>query len=376
MKFVVSCNSLLSHLQTVGRVIASKNSIPVLDCFLFELQDNKLTITASDNETRMVTTIDVSEVAGEGIFAIPSKNLLDSLKELPEQPVSFDLNDDTLEMFIYYENGKYNFIAQNGDEYPQPKPLKEDAVSLAMPTDVLFSGVNRSLFATAEDELRPVMNGIYFDITTDDVTFVASDGHKLVRCKSLSVKSAERASFILPKKPANLLKSILPKESGEVMLTFDDSNAYFKLEHFDLVCRLIEGRYPNYNGVIPQDNPYKVTLDRLLFANALKRVSVFSNPASGLIKLKISSNNILISMQDIDFSTSAEETIACVYDGEEMSIGFKGSYLIEILNNLPSPEVVLELADPSRAGIILPAENEDDEDLLMLLMPMMLNDVE
>ena len=374
MNFVVSCNSLLSHLQTIGRVIASKNSIPVLDCFLFELRDNKLTITASDNETRMVTSIDVSEVTGEGIFAIPSKNLLDSLKELPEQPISFEINDSTLEMNIYYENGKYNFIAQNGDEYPQPKPLKEDAVNLSISADVLFSGINRSLFATADDELRPVMNGVFFDITTDDITFVASDGHKLVRCKSLSTKGSDRASFILPKKPANLLKAILPKESGEVTLTFDDSNAYIKLEHFDLVCRLIEGRYPNYNGVIPQDNPYKVTIDRLMFATALKRVSVFSNPASSLIKLKISSNNILISAQDIDFSTSAEETVNCVYDGTEMSIGFKGNYLIEILNNLPSTEVVLELADPSRAGIILPTENEENEDLLMLLMPMMLND--
>jgi len=374
MKFVVSSNSLLSHLQTIGRVIASKNSIPVLDCFLFELRNDKLTITASDNETRMVTSIDVNDVTGEGVFAIPSKNLLDSLKELPEQPVIFDIDDSTLEMFIYYENGKYNFIAQNGDEYPQPRPLKDNAVNLQIPADVLFSGINRSLFATADDELRPVMNGVYFDITVDDITFVASDGHKLVRCKSLSVKGSERASFILPKKPANLLKTILPKESGEVSLAFDDNNAYIKLEHFDLVCRLIEGRYPNYNGVIPQDNPYKVTIDRLMFANALKRVSVFSNPASSLIKLKISSNSILISAQDIDFSTSAEETVACVYDGTDMSIGFKGNYLIDILNNLPSSEVVLELADPSRAGIILPIENEENEDLLMLLMPMMLNE--
>ena len=374
MKFVVSCNSLLSHLQTIGRVIASKNSIPVLDCFLFELRNDKLTITASDSETRMVTMIDVSEVTGEGVFAIPSKNLLDSLKELPEQPISFDINDDTLEMFIYYENGKYNFIAQNGNEYPQPKPLAEDAVALNIPADVLFSGINRSLFATADDELRPVMNGVYFDITPENITFAASDGHKLVRCKSLSVKGSDRAAFILPKKPANLLKTVLPKESGDVTLTFDDSNAYVKLEHFDLVCRLIEGRYPNYNGVIPQDNPFRVTIDRLLFANALKRVSVFSNPASSLIKLKISADSILISAQDIDFSTSAEETVACTYNGDDMSIGFKGNYLIEILNNIPSSEVVLELADPSRAGIILPMENEENEDLLMLLMPMMLND--
>ncbi len=374
MKFVVSCNSLLSHLQTIGRVIASKNSIPVLDCFLFELQGSKLTLTAADSETRMVTSIEVNEVTGSGVFAVPSKNLLDSLKELPEQPITFDINDQSLEIFIYYENGKYNFIGQRGDEYPQPKPLKDDAARLAIAAPVLLSGISRSLFATADDELRPVMNGLYFDITTEDITFVASDGHKLVRCKTLEARGNERASFILPKKPANLLKTILPRESGDVTIGFDDSNAYITLENFVVVCRLIEGRYPNYNGVIPTENPYRLTVDRLQLLNALKRVSIFSNPASSLIKLNISENSILVSAQDIDFSTSAEETVSCVYVGTNMSIGFKGTYLIEILNNIPSQEAMLELADPSRAGLILPSENTEGEDLLMLLMPMMLND--
>ncbi len=374
MKFIASCSSLLSHLQTVGRVIASKNPIPVLDCFLFELNGNKLTITAADSETRMVTSIEVKEASGNGVFAIPSKNLLDSLKELPEQPIQFEIDDDSLEMFIFYENGKYNFIAQKGDEYPQPKPLSDNAARLTIPAGILLSGVSRALFAAADDELRPVMNGVFLDITAEDLTFVASDGHKLVRCKSFSAKGEERGSFILPKKPANLLKTILPKESGEVSVSFDDSNAYITLENFVIISRLIEGRYPNYNAVIPVDNPYKVTIDRLALANALKRVAVFSNPASSLVKLSITNSSILVSAQDIDFSTSAEETVACVYDGVDMSIGFKGTYLIEILNNIPSSEVVLELADPSRAGLILPVENEPDEDLLMLLMPMMLND--
>jgi DNA polymerase-3 subunit beta len=374
MKFVVSCNLLLSHLQTIGRVIASKNSIPVLDCFLFELKGNKLIITAADTETRMITVIEVNDVIGEGIFAILSKNLLESLKELPEQPITFDINDENLEMFIYYQNGKYNFVAQRGEEYPQPKLLREGAAKLIIPSNVFYSGISRALFATADDELRPVMNGVYLDITTEDITFVASDGHKLVRCKSFAAKGEERSSFILPKKPANLLKSALPKESGEVTIGFDDSNAYITLEHFVIVSRLIEGRYPNYNAVIPTDNPYKVTIDRLALLNALKRVSVFSNLTSSLVKLSISSGSILISAQDIDFSTAAEETVSCVYDGVEMSIGFKGTYLIEILNNIPSSEVILELADPSRAGLILPIENEENEDLLMLLMPMMLND--
>ena len=374
MKFIVSCNSLLSHLQTIGRVIASKNSIPVLDCFLFNLDGEQLTITAADAETRMSTTIGVSNTEGSGVFAVPSKNLLDALKELPEQPITFSVNDESLEIFIYYENGKYNFVGLKGDEYPQPKPLKENAVNLQISASVLLSGITKTLFATADDELRPVMNGLYLDITTEDITFVASDGHKLVRCKTLEAKGSERSSFIMPKKPANLLKNILPKESGDITIGFDDSNAYVTMENFILVCRLIEGRYPNYNGVIPTGNPYKVTVDRLMLFNALKRVSVFSNPASSLVKLGISGNNILVSAQDIDFSTSAEETVSCVYEGENMNIGFKGTYLIEILNNIPSQEAVLELADPTRAGLILPSENAAEEDLLMLLMPMMLND--
>ena len=374
MKFIVSCNSLQSHLQTIGRVIASKNSIPVLDCFLFELNGEQLTITAADAETRMSTTIGVSNTEGSGVFAVPSKNLLDALKELPEQPITFSVNDESLEIFIYYENGKYNFVGLKGDEYPQPKPLKENAVNLQISASVLLSGITKTLFATADDELRPVMNGLYLDITTEDITFVASDGHKLVRCKTLEAKGSERSSFIMPKKPANLLKTILPKESGDITIGFDDSNAYVTMENFILVCRLIEGRYPNYNGVIPTGNPYKVTVDRLMLFNALKRVSVFSNPASSLVKLGISGNSILVSAQDIDFSTSAEETVSCVYEGENMNIGFKGTYLIEILNNIPSQEAVLELADPTRAGLVLPSENAEEEDLLMLLMPMMLND--
>jgi len=374
MKFVVSCNLLSSHLQTIGRVIASKNSIPILECFLFELRGTQLLITAADHETRMSTAIDVNDVEGSGLFAIPSKNLLESLKELPEQPITFDINDDTMEMFIYYQNGKYNFIAQRGDEYPQSKPLAEGAAKLKISAENLLAGINRTLFASADDELRPVMNGVFFDVTPEDITFVASDGHKLVRFRNMGASGNDRASFILPKKPANLLKTILPKETGSITIAFDDSNAYITMPNIVIISRLIEGRYPNYNAVIPKENPYQVTIDRLSLLNALKRVSVFSNQTSSLIKLSITKESIIIFAQDIDFSTSAEETVACSFDGEPISIGFKGVYLIEILNNIPSSEVLLELADPSRAGLILPIENEEDEDLLMLLMPMMLND--
>ena len=374
MKFVVSSSSLSSHLQVINRVIASKNTIPILDCFLFELHENLLKITAADSETRMITSVEVHEVKGEGIFAIPSKNLLDSLKELPDQPITFEIDDKTLEMFIYYENGKYNFVGQSGEEYPQPKPLKDNANKIEISAENLLAGISRTLFATAEDELRPVMNGIFFDISENCITFVASDGHKLVRFKNFSAKGNMKAAFILPKKPANLLKTVLPKETGVVTIGFDDNNAYITTDNVLIISRLIEGRYPNYNGVIPKDNPFKIIVDRLVFVNALKRVSVFSNPASSLIKLQLFPNSVFISAQDIDYSTSAEETVACVYDGDEFGIGFRGTFLIEILQNIPSPEVVLQLADSSRAGLMLPAENEADEDLLMLLMPMMLND--
>ena len=373
MRFDVSSTALLSRLQSISKVIASKNSLPILDSFLFNLEGNTLTVTASDAETRLVTSVDVMNAQGAGLFAVSAKILLDPLKELPEQPLTFDINDENLEIFIHFQNGKYNFIGQKGDTYPQQKPLNDNAISISMDAQMLLNGISRSLFATADDELRPVMNGVYFDIHTDDLTFVASDGHKLVRLRNLAVKSPERASFILPKKPANLLKNLLAKESEQVLIKFDDNNAYITCTNFEMVCRLIEGRYPNYNSVIPQENPFKVTIDRISFLNALKRVSVFSNPASSLVKLHLKDSLITVSAQDIDFSTSAER-IVCQFDGTELSIGFKATYLIEILGNISSEEIVLELADPSRAGLIVPSENDEDEDLLMLLMPMMLND--
>lgn len=374
MRFDVSSTALLSHLQSISKVIASKNSLPILDSFLFDLDGNKLTITASDSETRLVTSVDVLNVEGKGLFAVSAKILLDPLKELPEQPLTFDINDGNLEIFIHFQNGKYNFIGQKGDTYPLQKPLKDNAVSFSINAQMLLNGISRTLFATADDELRPVMNGVYFDIHTDDLTFVASDGHKLVRLRNLSIKSPERAAFIMPKKPATLLKNVLAKEAEDVRIQFDENNAYITCTNFEMVCRLIEGRYPNYNSVIPQDNPYKIIIERVSFLNALKRVSVFSNPASSLVKLQLKENQMVVSAQDIDFSTSAEETITCQSGIEKLSIGFKATYLIEILSNINSSEVVLELADPSRAGLIIPAENEENEDLLMLLMPMMLND--
>lgn len=374
MKFIVSSTGLFSHLQAISRVINAKNSLPILDCFLMELTDGTLSITASDSETTLITFLEVNEYDSDGRFAVSSKTLLDALKEIPEQPLSFDVDMSNMEITVQYQNGKYSLMGQNADEYPQNPTLGGNAANVTIGAPIMMAGVNRSLFATADDELHPVLNGIYFDITTEDITFVASDGHKLVRNKTFKARGSEKSAFILPKKPATLLKNLLPKEQGDVQISFDNRNAVFTLENYSMICRLIEGRYPNYNSVIPQNNPYKPIIDRAMFVSALKRVSVFSSAGSSLIKIHLDNNRIQISGQDIDFSTSAEETLMCQYEGNPISIGFKSTFLIDILNNISSQEIVMELADPSRAGIIVPVEQTEEEDLLMLLMPMMLND--
>ena len=374
MKFIVSSTALLSHLQAISRVINTKNSMAILDNFLFRLEGNALTMTASDQETTMTTTIEVLEAEGQGLFAVSAKILLEPLKELPDQPLTFEINDENLEIFLYFQNGKYNFIGVNGDEYPQKSPLSDTAKTFSISSQVLLNGINRTIFATADDELRPIMNGICMDIHPEDIVFVASDSHKLVRCKNDSVQSGIQASFILPKKPANLLKNILPKEAGDVTVSFDDKNACFTLSNFVLNCRLIEGRYPNYASVIPQNNPNRLIIDRALFTNVLRRVSVFADAALGLAKLQLKNGELVVSTENKDYSISAEEKVACNYTGDDLTIGFKASFLIEILNNISATEVLVELSDPTRAGVILPLENKENEDLLMLLMPMMLSD--
>lgn len=373
MKFNVSSTTLCSRLQTISRVQSSKNALPILDCVLFDISDGSLTLTASDSETSIVTSLEVTDVEGSGKIAIDSKTLINSIKEISEQPITFNINEETYQIEINYQNGKYNLVAQNGYEYPAPGSAA-GVHSVVFSASALLNGITRSLFATADDELRPQMNGVYFDLTPDYSTLVASDGHKLVRNRILSVKSEEPCAFILPKKPSTMLKTILPKEQGDVEIRFDDRNAEIELSSFKISCRLIEGRYPNYNSVIPQDNPFRVTVDRLSFIAALRRVSVFASASSSLIKLQLDANTLTVSAQDIDFSTSAVEHIMCDYAGMVMSIGFNGPFLLDVLNSIASQEVVLELADPSRAGVIVPAEQNEDEDLIMLLMPMMLQD--
>jgi len=378
MKFSVSSTDLLSHLQAISRVINSKNSLPILDNFLLHLEGNKLTMTASDVETTLITSMEVDAAEGDGKVAVASRLLLDTLREFSEQPLSFTINNSNLAMVITSANGSYNFIGQNGDEYPRLPQFEGDTKSLTISASSLSAGISKTLFCTADDELRPVMNGVYFDITQESVTFVATDAHKLVRCKSThtsaQLEGEDTACFILPKKPANMLKNILPKESGTVEIRFDKKNAHFNLANYTMICRQVEGKFPNYNAVIPTNNPHKIIIDRVSILNALKRVSVFSNQASNLVKLAFESNQIHISAQDIDFSISAEETINCQFDEEPIKIGFKSSFLIEILGNINCTDIVMELADAARAGLILPFENEQNEEILMLLMPMVLND--
>jgi DNA polymerase-3 subunit beta len=375
MKFIASSTDLLSHLQAVNRVISTKNILPILENFLFQLKGTELTITASDLESTMITKMSLENADGEGDIAIPARILNDTLKEFPEQPLTFQIDLDTFGIDIISENGKYSIVGKPAMDYPRLPELKEDRVSeLVLPAEMLMKGVNRTLFATADDELRPVMNGIFCELKEDSITFVSSDAHKLVRYRRFDAKAASESSFILPKKPANLLKNILTREEKDVEIKFDDKNAVFKLSNYTLICRLVEGNYPGYEAVIPTNNENKLIVDRLDFYNVLKRVSVFSNQASNLIKLKILTNQMVISAQDIDYSISAVEKLNCEYGGDEMEIGFKSVFLIEILSNINSNDVVLELSDPTRAGLLLPKEKEnEDEDLLMLLMPMMIN---
>ena len=374
MKFIVSSTGLFSHLQAVSRVINSKNSLPILDCVLMEVKEGILSLTASDSESTLTTSLPVNDTDGNGRFAVSARKFIDSLKEIPEQPLTFEVDTNNFNIAIYYLNGKYSLVGQNADDFPLAPALRANPIHISMASKVLVNGINRTLFATAEDELRPVMNGVYMDMTPADITFVASDGHRLVRDKSTATHANTNAAFILPKKPSNIWKTLLTKGEDEVTIDFDEKNAVITASEYKMVCRLIEGRYPNYNSVIPQDNPYKVRIDRQAMMSALRRVSVFSSQASSLIKLHLDNNQLQISAQDIDFSTSAEEILTCEYDGNPMSIGFKSTFLIDILNNLNAEEVIIELTDPSRAGVIVPAEQEENDDVLMLLMPMMLND--
>lgn len=375
MRFTVSSSALSSKLNMLAKVIGSKNSLPILDCFLFQVANGEMSITASDSDNIIKSTLALTDHDGEGEFCVPNRVILDALKELPEQPLHFDVDaaGEAVAIKIVYQNGLYNFTGQSAEEYPRTQSMNDACTTVSLPTEMLINNISRSLFATANDELRPVMNGIYFDLTADALAIVASDGHKLVRSKNFTIKSESPSAFNLPKKPASLLKNILSKDGEDAIIKFDDRSAEIQFTDGVMRCRLIDGRYPNYNSVIP-NNPNEVTVDRRGLQSALRRVLPFASESSQLIRFHIESGRFEVSSEDIDFSTSAKEQLSCEYNGSPISIGFKGSSLMEILSNLTSDNIIIQLADPSRAGIIVPAEQPENEDILMLIMPMLLND--
>lgn len=375
MRFTVSSSALSSKLNMLAKVIGSKNSLPILDCFLFQVANGEMSITASDSDNVIKSTLALTDHDGEGEFCVPNRVILDALKELPEQPLHFDVDTagEAVAIKIVYQNGLYNFTGQSAEEYPRTQSMNDACTTVSLPTEMLINNISRSLFATANDELRPVMNGIYFDLTADALAIVASDGHKLVRSKNFTIKSESPSAFNLPKKPASLLKNILSKDGDDAIIKFDDRSAEIQFTDGVMRCRLIDGRYPNYNSVIP-NNPNEVTVDRRGLQSALRRVLPFASESSQLIRFHIESGRFEVSSEDIDFSTSAKEQLSCGYNGSPISIGFKGSSLMEILSNLTSDNIIIQLADPSRAGIIVPAEQPENEDILMLIMPMLLND--
>ncbi|MDR0954374.1 MAG: DNA polymerase III subunit beta [Rikenellaceae bacterium] len=374
MKFTVSSSALMNLLQATGKVISNKNTLPILDYFLFELNDGVLKITASDLETTLVGSLAIPNIEQEGIIAIPAKRVLDTLREFPEQPLTIEANDSTWEVTITWKSGKLIIPGTSGLSYPKPaEPDPAETSTFELEPELLLDGIEKCIFATADDEMRPVMNGIYLDIAEQSVIFVATDAHKLVK-ETLMVSTGIRSSFILPKKPANLLKGILPKEEETIRVEFDKKNVVFSLAKYRLVCRLIEGTYPNYNAVIPTSNPNKVTIDRAEFMNSIKRVAVSSNPSTNLIKLDIANNLLRLTAQDIDYSVSAEESLTCGYDGDPIVIGFKSTFLTDILANLESEQIVIELADSTRAGVFKPIDpTSENSEILMLLMPMIIN---
>ena len=370
MNFVISSATLLKHLQGISGVLSTSNTLPILDNFLFEINDGRLTVSASDLETTMRTSMDV-EANEEGKIAIPAKLLLDVLKTLPDQPCTFLVDDGNYGVEIAYDNGKSKMVGYNGEDFPKV-PTLENANSIRVSGDIVASAINKTLFATGVDDLRPVMSGVFCQFSPENITFVATDAHKLVRYTRTDSQASGSSSFILPKKPLNLLKTNL-KGDEEVLLEYNDSNAVFTFNDIVLVCRLIDGKYPNYEAVIPKENPNVLVIDRLQFMSSIKRVSIFANKTTHQIKLKLAGSELSLSAEDIDFANEANERLTCNYDGDDMEIGFNSRFLVEMLNNLESTEVRLEMSEPSRAGLLKPSDKEENEDILMLVMPVMLN---
>lgn len=373
MKFIISSSSLLRSLQKISGVLSTSSTLPILEDYLFDLDEEKLRITASDLETTISVELVPDKTEDPGVVAIPAKMLLDIMKTLPELPVTISVNLETLSIELFAGEGKYKLVGHRSDEFPQV-PSLENTSTLQMNGSMLVNAFNKTLFATGNDELRPVMSGVLCEITDERITFVATDAHKLVRYRRADIKPGINASIILPKKPLNHLKNIMPdNEEVDVKLEFNDTNAVVEFDDITLICRLIEGKYPNYEAVIPTQNPFKLAADRSVLLNALRRVAIFGSKSTHQIRFKISGKELVLTAEDIDFASEAKERLTCSYEGDDIEIGFNSRFLQDMLNTLESKNVNIEMSAPNRAGILLPEKEEDDpEDILMLIMPVML----
>ena len=394
MKFSLSSSELAERLQAIGKVINTKNQMSILDCFLFEVSGDTLKITASDNENTLVTTLKINEAGEDFRFAINAKTVLDAVKGIPEQPVTFNVDMQNFNTTVNYQNGHFSLVSHNADEYPSYTDFPEDSAEIKVDSKLLLDSVGRALFATAPtDSAHPVMSGVLFDITQKDetnnedanVSIVASDGRKLEYTRWANENNVQAGQYVLSNKPALLLRSLLARESGEITMRFAKEKAEVRMNTFSMTCRLIDGKFPAYNKVVPKNNPNRLTVNRMAFINMLRRVLVFSDAVSSLVKLHMEADQLVTSVQNIDYSLSAEESMICEYDGMPMNIGFKGTTLVDFLNNIECENIEFQIADQSRAVIIVPspqpnAVKDDDgnakskEEIVMLLMPSIIND--
>lgn len=374
MKFVISSSALSARLSTIGRVIVQKNNLPILDCFCFDIHGTQLTITASDSNTTLVTTLELNECDSDARFAVNAKTIQDSIKEIPEQPLEFYLNLDTYEMTVEYQNGQYKLMAQNAEEYPVLSVSEGEDIHLTLGAQQLLAGLNRSIVAAANDMLRPQLCAVCFDVREDGFSLVASNGNHLAMTKYSTGAQEKQGVFLLNTRPAGLLRNMLSKEQEDVQMKFGERSATFISSEYSMTSRLVDGNYPNYRSVIPQDNPHVVTLNRLAFISALRRTLIFASASSVLVKFSLSTNTLQLSTQDLDFGKSADETVLCDFMGNPMRIAFKGSTLLDLVQNIEAENITLKLSDPSRAGIIVPAEQNENEEVLMLIMPSVFND--
>lgn len=370
MKFIVSSSALLKQLQQISGVINANTVLPILEDFLFEVEKGKLTVVATDLETVMKIQLEV-EAKDSGKVCIPAKILMDSLKNLPDQPLTFNI-DKNFGVEITSDNGKYKVMGENPDNFPK-EPAADDTSSFTMSSSALVTAINKTLFAVSTDDLRPAMTGVFFEMDKKSIQFVATDAHRLVRYKRTDVACPKTGNMIVPKKPLTLLKSAMPDNEDELTISYNANHLFVQHGTTQLSCRLIDARFPDYKVVIPSDNPYKLNVTKADFQSALRRVSIFSNKSTNQVVLNITGSELQLAAQDVDFSFEGNERMKCQYNGEDLQIAFNAKFLIEMLNAAESDDIVMELSTSTKAGIIKPTDQGESEDLLMLVMPLMLN---